>query len=421
MAIIPITPQEYQRKFGTTPAITPTANMPQMQTSAQPKVIHPTISDLKAQEDRAVKDSKKSLFKRFLSALPGAATEVNFGGPARLATSLGEGVTQTFKTGGRTSASGKTYDLPGLAPFKSFQSEADQKAQEGMNPIKNIATTGGKTVLAGLETVGLASGVAKAGKVASAVNNSRNNAKIWNLVQPKLTATSQAQAVKSGQIAKTGLMGKVIQILDDEIVGVARQYLKTTDPLKAVGQMQEGIATEANAIKEGLRQSQAIWNRNELTGALKKIEKPHLLSGDTEKAFVKTLNAALKEAESSPKTLDGLLDVRQKFDRIVKQQYPNLYESDTLTPIKSAVMETRRTINNMIEAKLPESAQKEFFRQSLRKQSLLYEAIDNAATKAPKLGTSSFTKTGKYAKSLGKVGAAGLGIGGGFKILSGGE
>lgn len=271
-------------------------------------VEHQPVEVLKAEQKAAEKEANIGLGKRFFKELPGAATDVVLGSPARLATSLAEGINTTIKTGGKTSASGKTYDLPLLKPFESFQSEADRKAKEGVSPMNNILSTGGKTVVAGLDTIGLTEGAMKAAplvkqgissarKGASALNNARNNTKIWNLIQPKLNSAEMADAVKSGQIVKSGLTRKITQVPNQEMVDVARQYLKTTDPIKATSQMQKGIETEANAIRAGLKQSKAIWNKNELIGAINKVEKPHLLSGDVEKAFNKTLEAALKQGD----------------------------------------------------------------------------------------------------------------------------
>jgi hypothetical protein len=390
MAIIKITEEEYKKKFG----VQPFTNQP-ISSSEQP-IQHQTIESLKTQQADAEKEANKGLFGRTVKELPHGAMQVGLGGPAQFVASALEAP----KAIATQKASDRTYKIPGLDPFKSIQSEAQQSVQEGQSVGKTILTKGLKTVSEGLETAVLTKGIQNVAKSAA---EARNNNKIWNLIQPKLNVNEQAEAVKSGQIAKTGLFGKVSQVPDQEMIDVTRKYIKSVDPIKAVGQMQDGIATEANTLRSGLKQSKAIWNRNELMGAINKNEQPHLLSGDIKKAYEKSLNLALKEAEKSPKSLDGLLDVRQNFDRIVAKQYPNLYASDTLTPIKSAVMDTRRAINSLIESKLPETADKAAFVQSLRTQTKLYEAIDNVATKVPKVGTNALSKfkgshTGKALK-----------------------
>jgi hypothetical protein len=85
------------------------------------------------------KGPSTSLGKNFLKALPGAAVQVGVGGPAKFVASIGEGIGTSLKTGGKANYSGKSYDLPGIAPFKSFQSEAVDRAKEGQNPLLNIA------------------------------------------------------------------------------------------------------------------------------------------------------------------------------------------------------------------------------------------------------------------------------------------
>lgn len=374
----------------------------------KPQIQHQSIESLKAQQNLAEKEANKGMLGRFVKELPGATLNTVLGAPAKFLISAAE-VPETFIKGKATQ---RTYNIPGLKPFKSHISEAETRAGqiiEGEKPLYTALTPFAEVPMAAMETVGVFKG-------AKTLNNVRNNTKIWNLIQPKLTSLEQSEAVKSGQIFKT-LTGKIKQTPDPEMINATRSYLKTTEPIKATGQLQVGIAKEANMLRGGLRQSKAIWNKNELIGAINKIEKPHLLSGDVEKAFTKTLQATLKESEKSSKTLEGLLDVRQKFDRIVAKQYPKLYESDTLSPIKIAVKETRRAINKLIEAKLPDTAQKAEFINSLRKQSLLYDAIDNVATKVPKVGSTALSRWAKSHTGLikglkwGITGAsAGLGI-----------
>lgn len=412
-----MTSDEYKKKYGVDPFVS----------APPPLTQHQSIDTLKAEQAKAEKESSKGLLRRTLSALIPSAYKVGVGGPAQFIASAAE-VPQTLATG---KASDKTYKLPGLDPFKSIQSEAQQAVREGSQTAgQAILTKGLKTVGEGLETVGatkylggdvnLKTGQVQKGLIPKTIENtvaSRNTNKIWNLIQPKLSTLEQAEAVKTGQIAKTGLTRKVAQVPDQEMIEAVKPYIKTLDPIKATAQMQEGIGVEANKIRSKLQQSQAIWNRNELMGAINKVEQPHLLTGDIKKAYVKSLNLTLKEAQNSSKTLDGLLDVRQSFDRIVRKQYPDLYSNDTLTPIKSAVMDTRRAINKLIEAKLPETVDKQLFIDSLRKQTRLYEAVDNVATKVPKIGTSVLTKFSKIKKALIYGGETILGYEGVKKLL----
>ncbi len=116
-----------------------------------------------------------------------------------------------------------------------------------------------------------------------------------------------------------------------------------------------------------------------------------------EKSFDKTLNVVLDKAKGADKKLSGLLDVRQAFDKEVEKQYPNLYNSEAMTPIKQAVMATRRAINDLIEAKLPNGTTLDGvpFKASLKKQSLLYDAIENTASKSAKIGSNILTRAAK--------------------------
>ncbi len=193
---------------------------------------------------------------------------------------------------------------------------------------------------------------------------------------------------------------------------------------EAVPKLQQGITDEATKLRAGLDQSNAIWNKNELKGAISAIEKPHLLSGDLEKSFDKTMKVVFDQAGNANKKLSGLLDVRQNLDKIVAQQYPNLYNSDTMTAMKQAITQTRSAINDLIEKKLPQgtTADGTPFKESLKKQSLLYDAVDNAAlnaAKGEKVGTNVVTRAEQAVKKhpIVSTAAAGAGIVGTGKIL----
>jgi len=241
-----------------------------------------------------------------------------------------------------------------------------------------------------------------AGNVAGGVIKNSTD-KAWSIIKPELSATEQAAAEKvPGQITRDG----ILKTTTLNPVGRNSDMLKAAEPyltnvksaVDAVPKLQQGLTDEATKLRSGLDKSNAIWNQNELKGAINAVEKPDLLSGDLEKSFNKTLSVVLDKASGADKKLSGLLDVRQEFDARVAEQYPNLYNSDTMSAMKQAVIKTRAAINDLIESKLPEgyTVDGTSFKDSLKKQSLLYDAIDNASTnaaKSSKIGSNIVTRT----------------------------
>jgi hypothetical protein len=50
----------------------------------------------------------------------------------------------------------------------------------------------------------------------------------------------------------------------------------------------------------------------------------------------------------SKKKYSSLLEVRKEFDNYISKEFPDLYTNEKLTPIKSAIMTYRRTLNDFI-------------------------------------------------------------------------
>ena len=285
----------------------------------------------------------------------------------------------------------------------NLQQTIPQSWQTTTNPTQKIGY--------GLEQVGeMLIPIGEGGKAAvSAIDEAgKSVTKLAEVGQEQLTKKGEIVAKEAGKIETKGLFKRVVQ-------KVTPRDLERGQALKDIGvsaydafdkqisKINEGITKEADQLREGLKQSKATWSWKNLKGTIDAIDKPHLLSGDLEKAFNKTLNVVMDKAQMADKNLSGLLDVRQAFDREVEKQYPNLYNSETMTAIKQAVLKTRAAINDMIEKALPEgkTALGDSFKNSLKKQNLLFEAKTNIAEKAPKLGESAsrIGKSIKYVKN----------------------
>lgn len=246
-----------------------------------------------------------------------------------------------------------------------------------------------------------------------AMVNGKTDAHTWDVIQPKLSATEQAQAVTEGRIVTKGVLGTVTQVpvgRDLEMIQAAKPYVVgVKNPIEAVSNMQNGIADEATKLSQGLESTGATYTQSQVKGALNKIEPPTMIASD------QTLNKAYGLVKDKMVSLVGsggklsdLLQARRNFDSFIQKQFPNLYNSDTLTPMRSAIKDIRSALNNVIDSRLPDGKLPDgtSFKESLKKQSLLYDAIDNAAAKVDKVGSNKVSRFVKAHPTAVKVGSA---------------
>jgi hypothetical protein len=248
----------------------------------------------------------------------------------------------------------------------------------------------------------------------------------WDMIKPELTKTEQAQAVTEGRIVSKGPLGTITQVpqgRDLEMIDAAKPYVTgAKNEIEAVSNMQRGIAIEATKLKAGLTDTGAIYSKSQVAGALAKLEPPTMIASDA------TLNRAYGLVKAKMLSLVGqggnlgdLLDARKNFDAFIAKQFPNLYNSDTLTPMRSAIKDIRGALNDTIESRLPNGNLPDGtnFRDSLRKQSLLYDAIDNTASKVPKVGSNRVVQWAKAHPTATKIGLTAIGTGAGIEAGKG--
>jgi hypothetical protein len=166
-----------------------------------------------AQQMQYRPEDKTGTGLNFLKALPGAALQVGVGSPIKLAVSGVEGVTSTVKTG--ENYSGKTYKVPGLQPFKSFQSESVERANAGQNPLLNVGQAALEVAGAGADSVGLAKG-----------------AKFLASGAKSLVVKQAAKSAAKSVAKTTDAVGQIIQGTTDDIEP-ARKALSKIDYKKA--------------------------------------------------------------------------------------------------------------------------------------------------------------------------------------------
>jgi hypothetical protein len=401
----------------------------QMTTNKEPeKNIQAVVNDFKTKYDHVVNPIAAGTDPRmknlpstnpaanFIPELPKAVAQILLGNPVKLMTSGGEGAIAGFQN--KPTATNKTYNVPGLDPFKSFQSDAVDRKKAGQGPVKNILQGGLQVGLAGLDTVAAldsaSMAVKGAPKIAGAIGDAYSNVKSGlskvktslkgsiaeaatnkslasrvEVVSPSLNASEAGDAISKGESKTTGLFNKtdaVDPMKNTKNIDLAKATEGIVNPKKTLAQnsisIKSGIEKEAENLVKQIEKSNPSYRYTDLEKKLKGIEKPVLISSDAtlNSAYDKVLNKMMDISKNSKGRISELLKSRKQFDNFVRQQFPNLYESDTLTPMKSAITNIRNEVNNFISDSVPDVA----YKASLKKQSLLYEALDNVSTKAGK-------------------------------------
>lgn len=132
--------------------------------------------------------------------------------------------------------------------------------------------------------------------------------------------------------------------------------------------------------QEIIKQWDSIFNTKTINSKFKNIEKPVLIKSDASlnNAYDNVIKKVQDLIKKSPKQKSSLLQVRKDFDKFVNREFPNLYSSDTLTPMKTAILDVREVLNDFIASWLPKWNS---FRELLKKQSNLYRAMDMLSDK----------------------------------------
>ena len=285
-------------------------------------------------------------------------------------------------------------------------------AQANENPMDLAKST----------AIGAVSGAVAGGTLGGVFGKKASSlAKTTEDVSPRLSASEAENAT-----TKTSKITKKISVVPSKkttaIANSVHDTIKSGTTFSDKANLADkGIQTEAESLKSQIKNVDHPVPKRELVSNLTKVEKPVLISSD------RTMNTAFSQVVSKAKdivaktdgTISGMLDGRKSFDDFVSKQFPNLYDSDTLTPMRTAIKSIRGEWNDFIEKQLPNNVA---FKDSLNKQSNLFEARDilrekaarGAPTKQGEIGTNRFGRFfGRHPllKKAGKAAVAGVGVG----------
>jgi hypothetical protein len=211
---------------------------------------------------------------------------------------------------------------------------------------------------------------------------------IEELVRPKQTAS-----VKEAQVSRTsggGLLQnkKIIPSKDEIEIASELSKIPLVNKRKTLqgnyNVVQTEVGKEADNLKNMLARNDVYFPRKEIRSALKNasanLQKSPLITGDAATSADRILAKMDELIDDMPKSsASNLLEARKKLDRWVKQQKGgDIFDPSRESAISLALREIRQTTNDFIDAK----AKNVPVKQSLKRQSNLYKAMDNIAPKA---------------------------------------
>ncbi len=377
------------------------------------------------------KGSFGGLLKGTIKGLPKATFEVGVGTPAKFLTSIVEAPKAAI-TG---KASQRTYDLPGLEPFKSFQSEAETRAGkiiEGEKPLYTAISPFVEVPLAGIEALfigkGISKGIKATQKIRSAGDVKRVAQAVFSPTSKKEKVSAFKKAGQPGGVTEKGITKKIVytptkqDIVSAKIVqGTIRAKSSPIKNITRINQRVEDVSQGVESFLKTAKTNKKISVKS-LSASLDNI-KPSLTT-KTDATLNRTFNEVKRVVKDVvSKAGDNSYDMwkaRIKLDKLMEGEFTKIFGNpERYTSTKDAYLQMRRTINKFIEVRTVGGDVG--FTKGMKELSTLYESSLRLAEKNYKLyQTNAFQRFFKMHPILRKAawfGVAGAAGGAGASIL----
>lgn len=208
----------------------------------------------------------------------------------------------------------------------------------------------------------------------------------------ELTRPIRTKGVKEAEVPRTTEKGQIIVKSEIEPTAMELRAQKAVENIEGVSEkksfqqnfnvIDEANKAEAIRLKAALEANDFIFPRQELTAKLaaakKSLADNPLLVGDAQKSAQKLIDQFEKIFEGKAAKGSSLLEARKEFDAFVRSQKPKIFDVNTENALNLANREIRTTINNFLDEKAIGVGVKE----SLARQSALFDALENIVPKA---------------------------------------
>ena len=213
-----------------------------------------------------------------------------------------------------------------------------------------------------------------------------------DIIKPTLSKVEKTQALEAGRgiVTQKILPRKFEKIAlaptkrELEMADVVSDVVsKSKNPIDNIQAIQNKIAETAKSVQEGLKENDTIFNRTQIQSVLNKAKQDSKIVFGSDKTLQNSYDSVvgemMRQINNQPKNLSGLLQARKNFDTIIDLKFPKLLNNPVGDTAKqNAVKDVRKSVNQFIADQLPEG---NVFKEELKKQNLMYGAIENISKK----------------------------------------
>lgn len=205
----------------------------------------------------------------------------------------------------------------------------------------------------------------------------------------------ETKAVKESQVARTSEKGygifKRSVIEPTDIEKQAASEIAKIPEINASNTMQQNyniirdnVVSQAKNLEKAISDNQFIISKKEVISKLERaaseLSNNPLITGDAEKTANKLIEGAKKFINENPGNGSGVLSARKKYDSWIKSLKPKAFDAKAENAFTIANRAVRSTLNDILDSKATAVGVKD----ALKKQSLLYTAMENITPKAAK-------------------------------------
>lgn len=215
----------------------------------------------------------------------------------------------------------------------------------------------------------------------------RRDKHLEGVVKPKRTMTVKKEEALRTEVGGLPLKKFKVKLTDEQIA--AKNEVSKIPEVKRGNTAQEDLNIirkeafdEAKSLKSQVAKNDAAITRIEaqksVSDGILKAREQVLLTGDAGKTAQDLAQKAMTLIKRHPPTASGLLQARKDLYRFVEDQKGAAFFEGKKSPGNVAVDSIAQAMNTLIAEKAPSVA----VRQSLRKQSLLFDTVKTLAPKA---------------------------------------
>lgn len=218
------------------------------------------------------------------------------------------------------------------------------------------------------------------------------------ITEPRLTVSERQRAIAQGRGKQSKITGEQSITPSAQDIRVAQSVAgivsEKKNPFQNVQSIRNNVSNIDSQIKRDLTKYNAPSNESQLRSALNTAKQESSIVFGSDKALEKAYDDIVDYYLSlvTKKNNLGLFEARQKFDNLVEQKFPRIFDAGPGDNVrKNAIMDVRRTVNNYVADNVPKD-QLDLIAQ-LSKEHRMLNAIDNIADQSARtIGTTRFTR-----------------------------